>query len=100
MRLFSEAVSGGDWTLTDPDGNTHLIDGPLRLFANSMQMLLAAALGGAGLAYGPSFVFGASVVSGNLDILMSDHKTSELAIHAVYPTNSHVSLNFADLSNI
>jgi DNA-binding transcriptional LysR family regulator len=90
--VFSEAVSAGDWTLMDPDGNTHLIDGPVRLSANSMQMLLAAALAGAGLAYGPSFVFGESIVSGNLDVLMSDHKTSELAIHAVYPTKRHVSL--------
>ena len=91
--VFSEAVSAGDWTLTDPDGNTHLIDGPVRLSANSMQMLLAAALAGAGLAYGPSFVFGESIVSGNLDVLMSDHKAShQLAIHAVYPTKRHVSL--------
>jgi len=91
--VFSEAISAGDWTLTDPDGNTHLIDGPVRLSANSMQMLLAAALAGAGLAYGPSFVFGESIVSGNLDVLMSDHKAShQLAIHAVYPTKRHVSL--------
>jgi DNA-binding transcriptional LysR family regulator len=32
---FSDAVSAGDWTLTDPDGNTHLIDGTVRLAARS-----------------------------------------------------------------
>jgi DNA-binding transcriptional LysR family regulator len=89
---FSEAVSAGDWTLTDPDGNTHLIDGAVRLAANNMQMLLAAALAGAGVAYGPSFVFGEPIASGELDVLMADHKTPELAIHAVYPTKRHVSL--------
>jgi DNA-binding transcriptional LysR family regulator len=89
---FSEAVSAGDWTLTDPDGNTHLIDGAVRLTANSMQILLAAALAGAGVAYGPTFVFGKSIASGDLDVLMSDHKTPELAIHAAYPTKRHVSL--------
>jgi DNA-binding transcriptional LysR family regulator len=89
---FSEAVSAGDWTLTDPRGNTHLIDGAVRLVANNMQMLLAAALAGAGVAYGPTFVFGESIASGALRMLMPDHKTSELAIHAVYPTKRHVSL--------
>lgn len=89
---FTEAVSVGDWTLMDPDGHAHLIDGPVRLAATNMQMLLAAALAGAGLAYGPTFVFGEAIASGELRVLMSDHKTSELAIHAVYPTKRHVSL--------
>jgi DNA-binding transcriptional LysR family regulator len=89
---FSEAVSAGDWALTDPDGNTHIIDGKVKLAANSMHMLLAAAVAGAGVAYGPSFVFGESVARGDLDVLMSDHTTTELAIHAVYPTGRHVSL--------
>jgi len=89
---FSEAVSAGDWTLTDPDGNTRVIDGPVRLEANNMQMLLAAALEGAGAAYGPSFVFGESIARGSLRLLMQDSHTSELAIHAVYPTKRHVSL--------
>ena len=39
---------------TDPDGQTHLIDGPVRIAANNTQMLLAAALAGAGVAYGPT----------------------------------------------
>jgi len=89
---FSEAVSAGDWTVTDRNGNTHLIDGPLRLAANNMQMLLAAALAGAGVAYGPSFVFGEAIARGDLDVLMADHRTAELAIHAVYPTKRHLSL--------
>jgi len=89
---FSEAVSSGDWGLVDPDGGAHLIDGAVRLAANNMQMLLAAAIAGAGVAYGPSFVFGPSIAAGKLRVLMPDHKTSELTIHAVYPTKRHVSL--------
>lgn len=89
---FTQAVSPGDWTLTDPHGKAHLIDGPIRLAANNMQMLLTAAVAGAGVAYGPSFVFGESIAHGALQVLMPDHKTSELAIHAVYPTKRHVSL--------
>jgi hypothetical protein len=41
---FSEAISAGDWTLTDPEGKSHVIDGPVRMAANNTQMLLATAL--------------------------------------------------------
>lgn len=88
---FSEAVSAGDWALTDPGGKAHFIDGPVRLAANNMQILLAAALAGAGVAYGPSFVFGESIAAGALQVLMPEHKTSELAIHAIYASKRHVS---------
>lgn len=55
-------------------------------------MLLAAALAGAGVAYGPSFVFEEAIAAGALHILMPDHKATELTIYAVYPTKRHVSL--------
>lgn len=88
---FSEAISVGDWTLTDPDGQAHVIDGPVLMAANNTQMLLAAALAGAGVAYGPSFVFGESIAVGELVALLPDYKTSDLTIQAVYPTKRHVS---------
>lgn len=89
---FTESVSVGDWALTDTDGETRFVDGPLRLAANDMRMLLDAALAGLGVAYGPSFVFGQAIARGDLRLLMPDHKTTELAIYAVYPTKRHVSL--------
>lgn len=90
--VFSEAVSAGDWTIRNPQGNPHFIDGTARLVANNMQMLLAAALAGIGVAYGPTFMFGESIARGALRLLMPEHETSELAIHAVYPTKRHGSL--------
>jgi DNA-binding transcriptional LysR family regulator len=89
---FSEAVSAGDWTLTDPSGQTHLIDGPARLAANNTQMLLAATLAGSGVAYGPTFVFGERIAAGDLIALLPDHRTSDLAIHALYPSTRNISL--------
>jgi DNA-binding transcriptional LysR family regulator len=89
--VFSEAVSAGDWALTGPEGATH-VDGVIRLAVNNMQMLLAATLAGAGVAYGPSFVFGESIANSSLQLLMPNYKTTELAIHAVYPTKRNVSL--------
>ena len=90
---FSEAVSAGDWTLTDPEGQPHPIDGPVRMAANNMQMLLAAALAGSGVAFGPTFVFGARIAAGDLVTVLPDHRSSsDLAIHAVYPTARNISL--------
>jgi DNA-binding transcriptional LysR family regulator len=89
---FSDAVSAGDWMLTDPAGRSHLIDGPVRMTANNTQMLLAATLAGAGVAYGPTFVFGERIAAGDLMALLPDHRTSELAIHALYPSARNISL--------
>ncbi|MDR5783854.1 LysR family transcriptional regulator [Caballeronia sp. LZ065] len=83
---FSEAVSANDWTLLDADQRAHVIDGPCRMAANDMQMLLAAALAGAGIAYGPAFVFGEAIARGDLIALLPDYHTSDLAIQAVYPS--------------
>jgi DNA-binding transcriptional LysR family regulator len=97
---FSGAVSPGDWTVHDGDGRPVTIDGPLRLTANNTQMLLAAALAGAGVAYGPSFVFGEAIAAGRLIALLADHRTSTFDIHALFPTARHLSAkvrHFIDL---
>jgi DNA-binding transcriptional LysR family regulator len=60
--------------------------------ANNMQMLLAGALAGAGVAYGPTFVFGEPIAAGHLIALLPDYRTSDLAIHALYPSAGNISL--------
>ncbi|MFJ2363742.1 LysR family transcriptional regulator [Pseudomonas sp. NPDC087697] len=87
---FSEAVSAHGWTLSDAQHQTHVIDGPLRLRANNMHMLLSAALAGIGVAYGPTFVFGQHIASGSLVRLLPDFRATELTVHAVYPTARYV----------
>jgi DNA-binding transcriptional LysR family regulator len=56
---FTEAASAGDWTLTDPSGQTHLIDGPVVTVA-TIPRCCSPPRAGAGVAYGPSLVFGKS----------------------------------------
>ena len=89
---FSEAVSPGDWTFVDADGREHAVTGSPRLAVNNMQMLLEAALAGAGVAYGPSFVLSESLARGELVALLPDFRTAELTVYAVVPTARHVSL--------
>lgn len=83
---FSEAVSAGDWTLLDAKGRAHVVGGPPRISANNVQLLLSAALSGAGIAYGPTFVFGESLRRGELTALLPAYRTADLAIQAVYPS--------------
>ncbi|MGH8784007.1 MAG: LysR family transcriptional regulator [Cupriavidus necator] len=90
--VFSEAVSAGDWTLIDTKGRAHVISGASRMTANNMQMLLAAALEGAGVAYGPTFVFGEYIARGELVALLPSYRATELTIQAVYPSTRHVPL--------
>lgn len=90
--IFSDAVSTSDWTLVDSEGRARTVDGPVRMSANNMQMLLGAALRGCGITYGPSFVFAAHLQSGELVPLLPDYRTPDLTIHAVYPTTRHVPL--------
>lgn len=87
---FSEEVTAGGWSVTDAERRAHVIDGPLRLQANNMQMLLAAALAGLGVAYGPTFVFGPAIAAGHLIGLLPDCHVAELTVHAVYPTARYV----------
>lgn len=87
---FNEAVSVPAWTLTDKQNRDHVIDGPFRMQANNMQMLLSAVLAGVGIAYGPTFVFGQDIKAGNLVKLLPAYRTAELTINAVYPTARYV----------
>ncbi|HEY3539080.1 MAG TPA: LysR family transcriptional regulator [Trinickia sp.] len=89
---FSEAVSAGDWTLLDAKNHAHVIDGPCRMAANNTQMLLAATLAGAGIAYGPTFVFGEHLRRGELVALLPAYRAADLAIQAVYPSAQRIPL--------
>lgn len=83
---FSEAVSEGNWTLFDKQKQAHIIDGPCRLTANNVQLLVASALAGTGIAYGPTFVFGDYIRRKALIPLLPDYTVNDLVIQAVYPS--------------
>ena len=54
--------------------------------------LLASALAGAGIAYGPTFVFGKHLRRGELVALLPAYRATELVIQAVYPSARHIPL--------
>ena len=77
--------------MLDARGRSHVIDGPSRLLANNMQLLLAAALEGIGIMYGPSFVFDESLRDGSLVQVLSKYRAVSLPIHTVAPSSRYVS---------
>ena len=88
---FSDSVSPGDWTLRDTRGRPHVIEGPCQLLANNMHLLLAVALEGGGVAYGPSFVFGEALYRGRLVRVLPKYSADDLGIHTVVPSSRYLS---------
>ena len=88
---FSDTVSLGDWILRDARGRPHVIDGPCQLLANNMQLLLAVALEGGGVAYGPSFIFGEALYRGTLVRVLPTYSADDLGIHTVVPSSRYLS---------
>ena len=91
MPAFSDSVSPGDWTLRDTRGRTHVMDGPCQLLANNMQLLLAVALEGGGVAFGPSFIFGEALYRGTLVRVLPMYSAADLGIHTVVPSSRYLS---------
>jgi len=87
---FSKAVSEGNWTLFDKQKHAHVIDGPCRLTANNLQLLVASALAGTGIVYGPTFMFGDYIRRKALIPLLPDYTASDLVIQAVYPSELRI----------
>ncbi len=61
-----------------------------RLEANSGDALLAAAIGGLGIAHLPTFIVETAVREHRLEILLPAFRTPELGIYAVFPSNRYV----------
>lgn len=85
---LSHTNSPNQWRFGQDGSVLQAVQGNLR--ANSGEALLAAAIGGQGLIYHPSFILNDAVASGALTALALDHPTHELGgIYAVWPSNRH-----------
>ncbi len=85
---LSSTSTPGQWRFGQDGNIIQDIHGNLR--ANSGDALLAAARGGLGLIYHPSFILNESVANGTLVALTLDHPEHELGgIYAVWPANRH-----------
>jgi DNA-binding transcriptional LysR family regulator len=80
-----------DWNFVCPASRRHVVrvDGMLR--SNSVDLLRAAAVAGAGVAVLPSFVIGEDLRAGHLRAVLTEYALPEYGIFAVYPSRKHLS---------
>jgi DNA-binding transcriptional LysR family regulator len=83
--VYADLKSPRIWRFTDPNGHSETvqIDGPFS--SNNPQLLLSLALAGHGLILWPSFAVWAEIRTGRLVPFLTEWRTRELTICALYP---------------
>jgi DNA-binding transcriptional LysR family regulator len=89
--IYSYQVVGEAWRLVGPEGERRLkVSGPLRV--NNGDAILAAALGGLGVALLPCFICGEDLRAGRLVRVLPDWEAPpDSTISAVFPAARHLS---------
>jgi len=89
--IYSYQVTGEAWRLAGPAGERRLkVSGPLRV--NNGDAILAAALGGLGIALLPCFISGEDLRAGRLVRVLPEWEAPpDSAVSAVYPAARHLS---------
>ncbi|MGH8680922.1 MAG: LysR family transcriptional regulator [Burkholderiales bacterium] len=80
-----------DWNFVCPESRRHVVrvDGMLR--SNSVDLLRAATVAGAGVAVLPSFVVGDDLKGGRLKAVLTEYALPVYGVYAVYPSRKHLS---------
>lgn len=89
--IYSYHAEGEGWRLNGPEGERRFkVSGPLRV--NNGDAILAAALGGLGVALLPCFICGEDLRAGRLVRVLTDWEApSDASVSAVYPAARHLS---------
>jgi DNA-binding transcriptional LysR family regulator len=82
---------GRDWHFEAPDGRTEMVHVSGPLTSTNAEFVHRMALAGHGVVLGPSFSFASDIEKGRLIPLLTDWRSRELPIHAVYPHRSLLS---------
>ena len=88
---YSARTLASEWHFQDARGNRWTVEVKGRLRANNGDMLRDAALAGLGLVRLPTFLCGRDLQAGRLVSLLNEYIPQDMAIHAVYPHNRHLS---------
>lgn len=78
------------WSLLGPTARHRVpVNGPL--WTNNGEAILAAAVGGLGIALLPRFIVAAALATGQLQQVLPAYQAPELSICLLYPVNRHLS---------
>lgn len=77
---------------TDPAGNLHRSDMPVKLSANNGTFLLQAAIAGHGMALFPTFIAYKALRTGELQAVLPEYSWGTAHLYAIYPPTRYLAL--------
>jgi DNA-binding transcriptional LysR family regulator len=89
---FSYLWAGDDWTFEDLQGHVTTVRVNADVHATNGDVLRELAVAGEGIVLQPNFIVGTDVASGALVPLLTEWKTFELSLYAVYLSRKNLSL--------
>jgi DNA-binding transcriptional LysR family regulator len=87
--VFAALPGIAEWRFQSPEGKTTAVTVPARLRANALDVVVTAALAGAGVAQAPLWQIAEHVAAGRLRIVLAEHERPATPIHALF-THSHL----------
>jgi DNA-binding transcriptional LysR family regulator len=84
------AYSGSEWHLQGDDGKPHSVRVRAVMQTNNGDTAVAAALGGLGIVWQPTFLVGADLRAGRLVALLPGYRVPDIDILAIYPNRRHL----------
>lgn len=87
---YSNVSEGQLWQFTNEKGQAYSVHVPFRMRANNGDVLLKAALDGLGVVATTSFICYREVEQGLLRQILSNYKSDEMGIYAIYPSQQHL----------
>ncbi|HIJ38544.1 MAG TPA: LysR family transcriptional regulator, partial [Rhodospirillaceae bacterium] len=88
---YSNLSTADEWKFRNSDGQRRPVEVKGRLRVNNADVLREAALAGSGIVMLPTFICGRDLQSGRLVSVLNNFILQDIAIHAVYPHNRHLS---------
>jgi DNA-binding transcriptional LysR family regulator len=88
--LYSHSIFGHDWPFLDANGQMVVVRVSGNLVTTSPETMRAVTLAGGGLWLSPPHIVSDLLASGALVPLLSDYRTQELEIVALYPHRRHM----------
>ncbi|MBV7534745.1 LysR family transcriptional regulator [Duganella sp. sic0402] len=88
---YSYAANADEWQMLDASGQSHIVKMPCVMHTNNGDTARAAALGGLGIIWQPTFLIGADLRAGRLQRVLPDYHLPDMDVLAVYPSRRHLS---------
>jgi len=88
---YSYAATGDEWQLIDRESTAHTVKVDYHMRTNNGDTARAAALGGQGVIWQPTFLVGNDLRAGTLVQVLPEYRLPDIDVLALYPSRRHLS---------